>query len=139
MTFTGTLKRQLPWSLRGLNPFLSAYGDSMLFRGIRRTPRLQTNPSSDTGIHSAVPHRYLLAYLVAIKSFLHHQPDIAVFVHDDGSLTEEDKVLIRSHIGGVRIVDRAEAIASSRIRSRIRSWQRSEEAIPATLSSSTLP
>ena len=109
MTFIGTLKRRIPWSLRGVNPFLSAYGDSILFRGIRRTPRLQTNPSSDTGIHSAVPHRYLLAYLVAIKSFLRHQPDITVFVHDDGSLTEEDKVLIRSHIGGVRIVDRVAA------------------------------
>ena len=60
-------------------------------------------------MHSAVPHRYLLAYLVAIKSFLHHQPDITVFVHDDGSLTEEDKVLIRSHIDGVHIIDRAVA------------------------------
>ncbi len=109
MTFVGTLKRRIPWSLRGFNPFLSAYGDSILFRGIRRTPPLLSNPSSDTGIHSAVPHRYVLAYLVAIKSFLHHNPDIAVFVHDDGSLTEEDKVLIRSHIDGVRIIDRAVA------------------------------
>ena len=109
MTFIGTLKRRIPWSLRGLNPFLSAYGDSTLFRGIRRTPRLRSNPSSDTGIHSAVPHRYLFAYLVAIKSFLHHHPDIAVFVHDDGSLTEEDKALVRSHIDGIRIIDRAVA------------------------------
>jgi hypothetical protein len=53
-----------------------------------------------------VPHRYLLAYLVAIKSFLHHHADITVFVHDDGSLTNEDKDLIRSHIEGVRILDR---------------------------------
>jgi len=109
MKFIGTLKRSIPWSLRGLNPFLSAYGDSILFRGIRQTPPLQSNPSSDTGIHSAVPHRYVLAYLVAIKSFLRYHPDIAVFVHDDGSLTEEDKVLIRSHIDGVRIIDRAVA------------------------------
>jgi len=106
MTLISTLARRIPWSLRGLNPFLSAYGDSVLFRGIRRTPRLQSNPSSDTGIHSAVPHRYLLAYLVAIKSFLHHHADITVFVHDDGSLTDEDKGLIRSHIDGVRIIDR---------------------------------
>ena len=56
-----------------------------------------------------MPHRYLLAYLVAIKSFLHHHADITVFVHDDGSLTEEDKDLIRSHVEGVRIIDRAVA------------------------------
>jgi hypothetical protein len=109
VTILETMKRYVPWSLRGFNPFLSAYGDSVLFRGIRATPRLHCNPSSDTGIHSAVPHRYLLAYLVAIKSFLHHHSDIAVFVHDDGSLVEEDKSLIRSHIDGVRIVDRAAA------------------------------
>ena len=58
---------------------------------------METNPSSDTGIHSAVPHRYLLAYLIAIKSFLQYYPDITVFVHDDGSLTAEDKDLIRAH------------------------------------------
>ena len=109
MKFLKALTRKIPWSLRGVNPFLSAYGDSLLFRGVRRTPRSQTNPSSDTGIHSAVPHRYVLAYLVAIKSFLHHHTDICVFVHDDGSLTEEDKYLIRSHVDGVRIVERAVA------------------------------
>src|SRR5450759_5199723 len=109
MPLVSSLKRRMPWSLRGINPFLSAYGDAIMFRGIRRTPRLESNPSSDTGIHSAVPHRYVLAYLVAIKSFLRYQSDITVFVHDDGSLSEEDKALIRSHVNGVRIVDRAVA------------------------------
>jgi hypothetical protein len=102
-------KKYLPWSLRGVNPFLSAYGDPILFGGIKRTPAMETNPESETGIHSAVPHRYLYAYLVAIKSFLRYCADITVFVHDDGSLTEEDKALIRRHISGVRIVDRAAA------------------------------
>jgi hypothetical protein len=109
MTLISKLKRNIPWSFRGVNPFLSAYGDSVLFRGIRRTPRMETNPASDTGIHSAVPHRYLLAYLIAIKSFLRYQPDITVFVHDDGSLTEEDKELIRTHINGAQVIDRAAA------------------------------
>ncbi len=103
------LKKHIPWSLRGVNPFLSAYGDSFLFAGIKRTPPVQTNPDADTGIHSAVPHRYLLAYLVAIKSFLRYYPDITVYVHDDGSLVEHDKALIRAHIEGVRIVDRGAA------------------------------
>lgn len=103
------LKKHIPWSLRGINPFLSAYGDPILFRGISKTPAMQTNPEADTGIHSAVPHRYLFAYLVAIKSFLHYHSDITVFVHDDGSLTEEDKNLIRTHITGVRIIDRGAA------------------------------
>ena len=109
MTIVEALKRRVPWSLRGRNAFLSAYGDSALFGRVRRTPRVQSNPLSETGVHSAVPHRYLCAYLVTIKSLLHYQPDLAVFVHDDGSLTEEDKILIRAHVDGVQIVDRAAA------------------------------
>lgn len=118
MNLVRALATRIPWSLRGLNPFLSAYGDSILFRGIRRTPRMESNPSSDTGIHSAVPHRYLLAYLVAIKSLLHFHADITVFVHDDGSLSEEDKALIRSHIDGARIIGRA--AADDRFRAEIK-------------------
>lgn len=104
-----TLRNYLPWSLRGVSPFLNKYGDSILFRSVARTPPMETNPHADTGIHSAVPHRYVLAYLTAIKSFLQYHSDVAVFVHDDGSLREEDKNLIRAHLPGARIIDRSRA------------------------------
>lgn len=109
--------RMVPWSLRGLGPFLNKYGDSVFFRGVLRTPPLETNPSAQTSIHSAVPHRYVLAYLTAMKSYLRYSSDVMVFVHDDGSLTEEDKLLIRDHIRGVRVIDRGWADAGFRDRS----------------------
>ncbi len=102
------LENYLPWSLRGLGPFLNTYGD-VLFRSVRKTPPIDTNPTAATGVHSIVPHRHVFAYLVAVQSFLRYYSDVAVFVHDDGSLTADDRRLIQAHIRGVRIVDRAEA------------------------------
>ena len=99
----------IPWSLRSKDQFLNSYGDAFLFRGVRKTPSIETNPHADTGLHSAVPHRYVHAYLLAAKSFLQYHADIAVFVHDDGSLHDDDKALIRKHLPGVRIIDRTEA------------------------------
>jgi hypothetical protein len=72
---------------------------------------MATNPDASTGIHSAVPHRYVHAYLVAIKSFLQYYNDISVFVHDDGSLRPDDKTLIGKHIHGIQIIDRTVADA----------------------------
>lgn len=98
------------WSQRmnqGINRILNKYGDGVLFRSIGGTPPIQVNPHADTGIHTAVPHRYLYAYLTAIKSFLRYYADIAVYVHDDGSLRNEDKELIRAHIPGAKVIDRS--------------------------------
>lgn len=101
------LKNLIPWSLKGINPFLSTYGDKFLFSGIGKTKPIEVNPNAETTIHSAVPHRYLYAYLVAIKSLLQYHSDFAVTVHDDGSLTDADKKTIRTHIPGSTIIDRA--------------------------------
>lgn len=105
------LRNYLPWSLRGLSPFLNKYGDGILFRSVTRTPPIETAADAATGVHTAVPHRYVFAYLTAIKSLLRYCPEVAVFVHDDGSLREEDKKLIRAHLPGVRVIDRATADA----------------------------
>lgn len=91
------------------NRVLNKYGDAFLFGAIRRSPVVETNPDADTGIHSAVPHRYRFAYLTAIKSLLRYYADLTVYVHDDGSLLAEDKAMIRKHLPGVRIIDRAAA------------------------------
>lgn len=99
----------IPWSLRGIGPFLNTYGDKYLFGKIVHTDPVETNPAADTSLHSAVPHRYVYAYLVAIKSLLRYHNDFSVFVHDDGSLEQADKTLISRHLPGVRIIDRHEA------------------------------
>jgi len=36
--------------------------------------------------------------------------DVGVVVHDDGSLTEDDAVLLKEQLPGLRIIRRAEAI-----------------------------
>ena len=96
-----------PKMMRGISRGLNKYGDGALFRAVNGTPPISANPHAETGIHTAVPHRYLFAYLTAIKSFLRYYADVAVYVHDDGSLREEDKGLIRTHVPGVQIIDRA--------------------------------
>ncbi len=96
----------VPWSFRGITPFLNTYGDKFLFGNIQKTTPIETNPDADTSLHSAVPHRYLFAYLVAAKSLLQYHNDFAVVVHDDGSLSSDDKSLIRKHLLGARIIDR---------------------------------
>jgi hypothetical protein len=96
-----------PQMTRGIGRVLKKYGDGVLFRGVISSPPIPANPRAETGIHTAVPHRYLFAYLTAIKSFLRYYSDIAVYVHDDGSLRQEDKALILAHVPGARIIDRA--------------------------------
>ena len=91
----------------GINRLLNKYGDGVLFRAINGTPPIPANPHAATGIHTAVPHRYLYAYLTAIKSFLRYGADVAVYVHDDGSLRDEDKELIRTHVPGAKVIDRS--------------------------------
>lgn len=93
--------------MKGISRGLNKYGDGVLFRGVSRTPPISANPHAETGIHTAVPHRYLFAYLTAIKSLLRYYADVAVYVHDDGSLREEDKDLILTHVPGATVIDRA--------------------------------
>jgi hypothetical protein len=102
-----SLETTFPRMMHGISRALNKYGDGVLFNAVSRTPPIAANPHADTGIHTAVPHRYLYAYLTAIKSFLHYYADVAVYVHDDGSLREEDKALIRAHVPGATIIDRA--------------------------------
>lgn len=91
----------------GAARFLNKHGDGLLFGAVSSTPPIATNPDSDTGIHTAVPHRYLYAYLTAIKSLLRFHQDLAVYVHDDGTLRAEDKLLIERHLPGVLVIERA--------------------------------
>ncbi len=108
------LEHRLPWRyqkkvgkhLGKINSFLIR---NLIFRRIRKTKRFTINPNADVEIHSITCHRDINLYLIAIKSFLRFYNDIAVLVHDDGTLTKEDKELLKKHITGVRIIERKEA------------------------------
>jgi lipopolysaccharide biosynthesis glycosyltransferase len=99
-------RNPIPWRLRGLTPFLNTYGDKLSFGAISKTRPIETNPQAKTTIHSAVPHRYVYAYLIAIKSLLQYDGNYAICIHDDGSLTSDDKKLISNHLPYARIIDR---------------------------------
>lgn len=92
---------------QGIARFLNKHGDSLLFRAVTKTRPIEVNPSADTSIHTAVPHRYLHAYLTAIKSLLRYHPDLAIFIHDDGTLNPEDKEIISRHLPGSILIERA--------------------------------
>ncbi|WP_431065177.1 hypothetical protein [Methylotuvimicrobium sp.] len=102
-------KNLIPWRFSGIDPFLSTYGDFLFFHSIQKTPSIETNPDAQTSIHTIVPHRYLNAFLLAIKSFLRFYSDVAVYVHDDGSLTSKDIDIIKEHIKNVIILKKSEA------------------------------
>ncbi len=103
------LKKYLPWRLSSKNQFLITYGDKILFKSITRTPPINTTPESEVSLHSAVPHRYVCAYILAIKSLLRYNENFCVYVHDDGSLTAEDVALLKSSILGVVVILRGYA------------------------------
>jgi len=108
------MRQLIPWSLRGIGPFLNSYGDRWLFGAVRNTRPIQVNADAPVAIHSAVPHRYCHAYLVAIKSFLRYYDGVAVVVHDDGSLQPKDISLIESHLPGALVIPRRQADAEFR-------------------------
>ena len=98
----------LPWSLRGVGPFLNTYGDKPFFKAVVKTPPIASNPEAATGVHSIVPHKNLYAYLTTIKSLLRHSNDFAVYVHDDGSLDDQDVSILERHIPQVHVLRRKE-------------------------------
>jgi hypothetical protein len=48
--------------------------------------------------------RDLRPYLLAVKSFLRFYDDLAVVIHEDGTVTEEDRAVLRNHLPGCRII-----------------------------------
>jgi hypothetical protein len=79
------------------------------FKPILKTRVQNSNPNGKTEVHSLVSHSHLFLYLTAIKSLLRFTSDFAVVVHDDGSLTHKDKILLRDHVRGIEIINRKDA------------------------------
>jgi hypothetical protein len=80
-----------------------------LFNEILKTPCFECNPDAEVEIHSLTCHRDLNIYLLAIKSFLRFYNDVAVIVHDDGSLNNKDILMLKKHIKNIKIITKKEA------------------------------
>ncbi len=76
------------------------------FLAVINTPPRRCNPHAGVELHTLTAHHHLFMYVTAVKSFLRFFDDIAVVVHDDGSLTSSDASMLREHLRGVRIIER---------------------------------
>lgn len=60
-------------------------------------------------MHVLTCRKHLSMFLLSVKSLLRFKPNIAVVLHDDGSLTAADIRTLQHHIAGIRIIRRAES------------------------------
>ena len=67
-------------------------------RRILKSPPVALDSSSSAIVFSQIPHKDIMMYLVALKSFVRYMPVKGVHLLNDGSLTEEDKALLRDYI-----------------------------------------
>jgi hypothetical protein len=80
-----------------------------IFFRVLETPHFRCNSDAPVEIHTLTAHHHLLMYLTAIKSFLRYYDNVAIVVHDDGSLTRHDIKLLNEQIHGIRIIDKKSA------------------------------
>lgn len=78
-------------------------------RGIHGTPPTPCRPDAACEVHTMLSRHDLSLYLLAAKSFLRFHPDVAVVIHDDGSLDRAALDTVQRHVPGCRIVHAAEA------------------------------
>lgn len=98
----------IPWRFRSRHNFVKAHAN-FYFRQVLYTPPAVSRPGADAAVHVLVCQRDLNMCLLATKSFLRFVPDVALFVHDDGTLNAKSLELLRVHLPGARVVTRAEA------------------------------
>lgn len=110
----------IPWRFRSVDNFMTYFSyiefmvrhKNFLFRKILKTPGAVCSANSHTEIHSLVCHSDVNMYLIAIKSFLRYYTNIGVVVHDDSSLTENDKDILKKHIINIKIISFNEVFQS---------------------------
>ncbi|MCA1926057.1 MAG: glycosyltransferase family 2 protein [Thiobacillus sp.] len=77
-------------------------------RGVLDTPPIRLGGAASPTLLSQLQHKDVSMYLAAVKSFAAQLPPREVHIVDDGSLTEQDRALLRQHVPGVcfhRLVD----------------------------------
>lgn len=98
------LARAIYWRLR-----VSPRSFYRSFKPVNSTRPLKCNPAAQTELHTLTCHEHVFMYITAIKSLLRFVSELAVVVHDDGSLTEQDIATIERHIVGIKVIRRSEA------------------------------
>lgn len=69
------------------------------------TPPIPLDPTSNLALLSQLQHKDVLMFLLATKSFARQVAPGAIYVLDDGSLTGEDRKVLRAHIPGVVVLE----------------------------------
>jgi hypothetical protein len=69
-------------------------------------------------VHTLVGHRELMLYMLAIKSLHRFMPRVRVVVHDDGTLTWFDHVLLGLHVRGGNVISKRAADAQVELQLR---------------------
>ena len=95
MVFGALTRNKLSCRLKGLN-----------LSGILETRPLETNPAADTELHTVLCSKDVLRHIFALKSLLRFHENFSVVVHNDNSLTDKDKAMLRSHILGIKIIEK---------------------------------
>lgn len=80
-----------------------------MYAAVAATRPLRCNPEATTAVHTVTSQHHLRMYLTAIKSLLRYHDDIAVVLHDDGSLDARDAAFASEHVPGLRLIDRPSA------------------------------
>jgi hypothetical protein len=77
-------------------------------KGILQAAPVVLDASSNLMVLSQVQHKDVLLYLLAVKSFARQVRPRAVCVLNDGSLSANDRAVLREHIPGVNLLELAE-------------------------------
>lgn len=81
-------------------------------RVVLRTPPMPVGANTSVEVHMLLCHRDVAMSLQSLKSLLRFTPEpFAVVVHDDGSLTPDDRAGLAHHLPGLRLIDAPEAAA----------------------------
>jgi hypothetical protein len=101
----------IPWRFRSRQNFIKAHANHF-FRHVLATPSIACDPEADVEVHVLVCQRDLHMCLLAVKSLLRFAPNVAVVIHEDGSVGSESRSLLTRHLPGSRVISRDEADSS---------------------------
>ena len=73
-------------------------------RGLDDTPTVRARENAPCEAHTMLGRHDVTMYLLAVKSLLSFEPELAVVVHSDGSLTAHDEARIAANVSGVQFV-----------------------------------
>jgi hypothetical protein len=91
-------------------------------KGVLQGAPVALDASSNLAVLSQVQHKDVLLYVLAVKSFARQVKPRAVCVLNDGSLSANDRAVLREHIPGVNLLELAEF--ESAICPRGGTWER---------------